>query len=113
VSARPSTARRWTCGRCAVSVSRIDGAEVTLPESWSSTADGCFCLSCRREQAAEAALDAAPADCSSDVKSKLRRAGMVEFEVRRAPDRPDNAIAKACRTSASAVVKARGVVGRR
>lgn len=107
------TAARWTCSRCAVAVSQIDGAPVPLPESWTAGADGQFCLTCRRERAAEAALDAAPADCSNDARAKVRRAGLVEFEVRRAPDRADNAIAKACHTSASAVVAARQAVGRR
>ncbi len=101
------TSRKWTCDRCGVSVGQIDGAEVPMPESWVSGDDGRFCLTCRRERAAEAALDAAPADCSNDARAKLRRAGLVEFEVRRAPDRADNAIAKACHTSASAVAAAR------
>jgi len=113
MSAAAQTARKWTCDRCGVSVSQLDGARVPFPESWTSGAEGNFCLTCRRERAAEAALDAAPADCSNDARAKLRRAGLVEFEVRRAPDRADNAIAKACHTSASAVVTAREVVGRR
>jgi hypothetical protein len=107
------TACKWTCDRCAVSVSRIDGGEVPLPESWSAAADGRFCLTCRRERAADAALAGAPADCGVDARAKLRRAGLVEFEVRRAPDRADNAIAKACHTSASTVARARDAVGRR
>lgn len=113
MSATVQTARKWTCDRCGVSVSQLDGARVPFPESWTVAADGSFCLTCRRERAAEAALDAAPADCSNDARAKLRRAGLVEFEVRRAPDRADNAIAKACHTSASAVVTAREVIGRR
>jgi hypothetical protein len=107
------TACKWTCNRCGVSVSRMDGSQVPLPESWSATTDGRFCLTCRRERAAEAALEAAPADCSTEAKAKARRAGLVEFEVRRAPDRADNAIAKACHTSASTVAAARQTVGRR
>lgn len=113
MTAVTGTARKWTCDRCGVSVSRLDGAEVPLPASWTFAADGRFCLTCRRERAAEAALDAAPADCSVDAKAKLRRAGLVEFEVRRAPDRADNAIAKACHTSASAVARARDAIGQR
>jgi hypothetical protein len=113
MSAAPGTASRWTCDRCGVSFSRIDGARVPLPESWATGADGRFCLTCRRERAAEAALDAAPAGCSSEAKAKARRSGLLEFEVRRAPDRADNAIAKACHTSASAVAAARQAVGRR
>ena len=113
MTALAQTACKWTCDRCGVSVSHIDGAAVPLPESWTTGVEGRFCLSCRRERAGEAALDAAPADCSNDARVKLRRAGLVEFEVRRAPDRADNAIARACRTSASAVVAARRAVGRR
>jgi hypothetical protein len=107
------TALKWTCDRCGVSVSQIGGERVPLPDSWITGAEGHFCLTCRRERAAEAALDAAPADCSNDVRAKVRRSGLLEFEVRRAPDRADNAIAKACHTSASAVARARDVVGRR
>lgn len=107
------TAGKWTCDRCGVSVSRMDGEEVPLPDSWTTASDGRFCLTCRRERAAEAALDAAPADCSNDVRAKTRRSGLLEFEVRREPDRSDNVIAKACHTSASAVARARDVVGRR
>lgn len=107
------TAPKWTCDRCGVSVSQLDGAAVPLPETWTTGADGNFCLTCRRERAGEAACDAAPADCSSETRMKARRAGLLEFEVRRAPDRADNAIAKACHTSASAVARARDVVGKR
>lgn len=108
-----ATAPKWTCDRCGVSVSQLDGAAVPLPETWTTAADGNFCLTCRRERAAEAALAAAPADSSNDTRAKMRRAGLLEFEVRRAPDRADNAIAKACHTSASAVARARDVVGQR
>lgn len=108
-----ATARKWTCDRCGVSVSQIDGTPTPLPGTWASEAGGHFCLTCRRERAAEAALEAAPEDCSNEVRAKVRRSGLVEFEVRRVPERADNAIAKACHTSASAVVAARDVVGRR
>ena len=113
MSAVAKTASQWSCDRCGVSVSRLDGARAPFPESWARGADGSFCLTCRRERAAEAALDAAPEGCSNDARAKLRRSGLVEFEVKRAPDRADNAIAKACHTSASAVVAARQAVGRR
>lgn len=113
MSLATDTAQKWTCARCGVSTSRIDGARTPLPESWVTSADGLFCLTCRRERAAEAAVEGAPADCSNDVRAKARRAGLLEFEVRRAPERADNAIAKACHTSASAVARARDVVGQR
>jgi len=108
-----ATARQWTCCRCGVSVSRIDGSQAPLPPSWATAGDGHLCLTCRRERAAEAGLEAAPADCNNDTKAKARRSGLLEFEVLRAPDRADNAIARACHTSASAVAAARRAVGRR
>jgi hypothetical protein len=113
MSVATDTARKWTCGRCGVSASLIDDTPTPLPESWESSAEGLFCLTCRRERAAEAALDEVSDDCSNDTRAKMRRSGLLEFEVRRAPDRADNAIAKACHTSASAVARARDVVGRR
>ncbi len=113
MTATATTAPKWTCDRCGVSVSQLDGAAVPLPKTWTTAADGNFCLTCRRERAGDAALEAAPADSNNDTRMKARRAGLLEFEVRRAPDRADNAIAKACHTSASAVARARDVVGRR
>lgn len=101
------TARKWTCARCGVSVSRIDGSPAAMPPSWVASVDGHFCLTCRRERAGDAALDAAPDDSSVATRTKVRRSGLLEFEVRRAPDRADNAIARACHTSASAVAAAR------
>jgi hypothetical protein len=101
------TSVRWSCGGCGVSASRIDGVPAKLPESWESTADGEFCLGCRRQRAAEAALDRAPADSGRDARASLRRAGLIEFEVRRTPERTNGTIARACRSSAAAVAAAR------
>jgi hypothetical protein len=86
---------------------RIDGRAVPLPESWERCAEGEFCLSCRRQRAAEEAQAAAPAGCSMEARAKARRAGLIEFEVRRTPKLTDGTIARACRTSASAVAAAR------
>jgi hypothetical protein len=107
VSRGDDAARKWTCDSCGVAVSRIDGNPTPLPDSWARSAEGDFCLTCRRERAAEAALDAAPSDSDRDARAKLRRAGLIEFEVRRMPDRTDGSIAKACRTSVGAVAAAR------
>ena len=101
------TAKKWTCDSCGVSVSRIDGGRAALPETWASSDEGRFCLVCRRERAATAALEAAPSNSPIDVRARLRRAAVIEFEVRRTPDHTDGAIAKACRTSAAAVAEAR------
>ena len=101
------TAKKWTCDQCGVTVSRAGGEKVALPGSWTTSKDGTFCLLCRRERAAQAALEAAPADCGLEDRAKLRRAALVEFEVRRRPSHGNGEIAKACRSSVAAVVAAR------
>jgi hypothetical protein len=101
------TAKKWTCDDCGVTVSRLSGEKVALPDSWVSSKEGIFCLLCRRERAAQAALDAAPQDCGLEDRAKLRRAALVEFEVRRRPGHGNGEIAKACRSSVAAVVAAR------
>lgn len=101
------TAKKWTCDACQVTVSRVDGEKVALPESWTSSKKGTFCLHCRRERAAQAALDAAPKDCKLEDRAKLRRTALIEFEVQRRPGNGNGEIAKACRSSVAAVVAAR------
>lgn len=107
MSPTQSLAKKWTCNGCGVSASRIDGMLVALPDTWDNTAEGNFCLVCRRDRAAEAALDSAPADSPVEARAKLRRAALIEFEVSRTPDHPDGVIARACRTSVTAVTRAR------
>jgi hypothetical protein len=101
------TAKKWICDECRVSVSRLGGDKVALPESWTSSKEGTFCLLCRRERAAQAALEAAPENSGLEDRAKLRRAALVEFEVRRRPNHGNGEIAKACRSSVAAVVAAR------
>jgi hypothetical protein len=101
------TAKKWTCDQCGVTVSRAGGEKVELPTSWAADPDGTFCLLCRRDRAAQAALEAAPEDCGREDRAKLRRAALVEFEVRRRPGHGNGEIAKACRSSVAAVVAAR------
>lgn len=100
-------AEKWTCDGCGVSAGRIDGEPAPMPAAWVSSAEGRFCLICRRDRAAEAALDSAPSDSPIDARAKLRRAALIEFEVSRTPDQGDGQIARACRTSVSAVTRAR------
>lgn len=102
-----STAKKWVCDQCGVSVSRVGGEKVELPASWASSQDGTFCLHCRRERAARFALESAPQSCGIEDRAKLRRAALVEFEVRRRPNHGNGEIAKACRSSVAAVVAAR------
>lgn len=101
------TAERWTCDGCDVAVSWIDGHRGPLPDTWVLSDDGHFCLKCRRERAADSAIDAAADDTTREARAKLRRASLIEFEVRRTPDRPNNTIARACRSSAIAVAAVR------
>ncbi len=107
MSSTASTATKWTCAGCGVSASRIDGGPVPLPETWVHSSEGLYCLVCRRARAAEAALDSAPSDSPVAARAKLRRAALIEFEVSRTPDHADGMIARACRTSVSAVSRAR------
>jgi hypothetical protein len=100
-------AKKWACDGCGVSAGRIDGEPVALPSTWVSSPDGHFCLVCRRDRAAEAALERAPDGSPVDARAKLRRAALIEFEVSRTPDHPDGVIARACRTSVTAVTRAR------
>jgi hypothetical protein len=101
------TAKKWTCNQCGVSISRMDGTKVELPDTWDRCKEGLYCLNCRRDRAAQAALESAPADSPIEERAKLRRAALIEFEVSRRPDHGDGAIAKACRSSVSAVAAAR------
>jgi len=100
-------ANKWTCDKCGVTVSRVGGEKVELPASWSKSREGTFCLLCRRERAAQAALADAPKNCGIEERAKLRRAALVEFEVQRRPGHGNGEIAKACRSSVAAVVAAR------
>ena len=100
-------AKKWTCEGCGVSAGSIDGKPVPMPSSWVSSDEGTYCLVCRRERAAEAALDGVPSDSPIAERAKARRAALIEFEVSRTPDHTDGIIARACRTSVSAVTRAR------
>jgi hypothetical protein len=110
MSTAQDTATKWTCDRCGVSAGRMDGGRVVLPDTWDSSAAGRFCLGCRRERAGDEALESAAAE-PRDARVRRRRAAIVEFEVRRTPDHADNAIAKACGSSASVVAEARQRLG--
>ena len=107
MSSAPNMTRKWTCEGCGVSASRIDGEPVPLPDTWVNLTEGLFCLVCRRQRAAEAALDSAPSDSPVAARAQLRRAALIEFEVSRTPEHADGIIARACRTSVSAVSRAR------
>jgi hypothetical protein len=98
---------RWVCARCDVSVGRLDGGQTKLPETWTKSGDSAYCLVCSRALAGEAAMEAAPASISREERVRLRRDAVIEFEIARAPETPNRAIAHACRTSATAVLAVR------
>jgi hypothetical protein len=97
----------WTCDRCAVTIRWMEGREPQgLPAGWSVDEQGAYCLSCRRSLAAEAACAEVDGTTRED-RAKLRRQALIDFEIMRAPDRPNGEIAKAVSCSVPAVVKAR------
>src|SRR5262245_20969172 len=92
--------RAWTCARCEVTASWMEGVErPQLPASWAERDGGLYCLSCQRELAGEAGLAGQPDDLSAAKRQQLRSHATVEFEVARDPDRGNTTIAQACRTS--------------
>jgi hypothetical protein len=107
MSRSPKTAQKWACDQCRMVVSQTDGKPTPPPDTWASSAEGLFCLLCRRERAANAALDSAPSDCSLAARTQLRRSAVIEFEIRRTPDHSDGKIAKTVHSSISAVAKTR------
>ena len=79
----------------------------SAPPNWARERDGShYCLACRRERAIEKAL-ADAGEIGTEARAKLRSAAVVEFEIRRDPERTEGEIAKAARTSIAAVRKAR------
>jgi hypothetical protein len=85
----------------------MNGEQTELPGGWSSSDDGHFCLRCRRERAADEALVSVAEDASHEARARLRRTALLEFEVRRTPDKSNGEIARACRSSVPAVADAR------
>jgi hypothetical protein len=69
-----------------------------------------FCLSCSRALAGDAAMESAPTDCSREELARIRRRGLIEFEISRFPEAPNRTIARACRTSTGAVAAVRGTL---
>jgi len=109
-TAEHTPALDWTCGRCEVTASWMAGTTAPdLPGGWAVDGSEFFCLNCRRERAAESVE--IPEDTPAAERSKMRARAKVEFEILRDPDRPDNKIAKACRTSPIAIRKARQRIG--
>lgn len=98
---------RWSCARCGVSAGQIDGSRVAIPAGWAEAGERSFCLSCRRALAGEEAMDSAPSETSREDLVRIRRTALIEFEIDRAPEAPNRAIATACHTSTGAVAAVR------
>jgi hypothetical protein len=102
----------WTCARCEMTVSFAPEVKrPRLPSTWAREGGLLYCLSCRREMAGEAGLVGIDEDTPNQKRLQLRSQARIEFEINRDPERPDNQIAKACRTSTVAVRKARARLG--
>jgi hypothetical protein len=102
----------WTCARCEMTVSfAADVARPRLPSTWAREGGLLYCLSCQREMAGEAVLEGLDDDMPNEKRLQLRSQARIEFEINRDPARPDNQIAKACRTSTVAIRKARTRLG--
>jgi hypothetical protein len=111
-STRPRASAGVTCDGCEVTVSWMEGSERSgLPANWVRDKSGTFCLLCRRTKAADEALEDAPENASREQRAKMRANAVLEFEVLRDPERPNGEIAKACRASVPAVLRARERVG--
>jgi hypothetical protein len=90
-----------------VSVGQIDGHATGLPPNWSHSEESNYCLSCRRALAGETAVESASPGSPPDELARLRRAGVIQFEIGRQPEATDRTIAQACRTSRSVVCRVR------
>lgn len=101
-------ARSYSCNRCEVTIKWMPGHERKgLPSGWTRRNGNEYCLHCRRALAAEAANDTAPPNATREERAKMRAQALIEFEIRRDPDRPNGEIAKIVRCSVPAVLKAR------
>lgn len=111
--AREGGAISWTCNRCEVTVSfSPEVKQPRLPPTWVRQEGELYCLSCRRDLAADAGLEGLDEDdIPSQRRLQLRSHARIEFEIRRDPDRPDSLIAKSCGTSTFSVRKARARLG--
>ena len=100
-----------TCARCEMTTTWIPRSKKEkVPANWIIKNGQGYFLACRRELAVDEAL----ADMGEDapaVRAKIRSQAVVEFEIRRDPDRRDGDIARAARCSVMAVSKARKRLG--
>jgi len=105
-------ATTWTCARCEVTVSFMEGtAKPAMPPTWGADAGLLHCLECRRSLAGDAGVLSLADDAPAEQRQRQRSHARIEFEIGRDPTRPDSRIAKSCHTSVIAVRKARARMG--
>ena len=105
---RGGAPQEFHCARCGVISRWMPGHERRgVPAGWEKKSGSCYCLSCRRARATEAADAASPEGSTLEERAKLRTVALIEFEIDRDPDRPNGEIAKVVRCSVPAVLKAR------
>jgi hypothetical protein len=108
----PEEISERTCARCEMTTRWIPKSKKEkLPANWIERNGQSYCLACRRELAVEIALEEAGEDAPAAGRAKIRSQAVVEFEIRRDPDRRDGDIARASRCSVMAVSKARKRLG--
>ncbi|MBM3667187.1 MAG: hypothetical protein FJW90_06840 [Actinobacteria bacterium] len=108
----PAPATAWTCERCEVTATWMPGVEAPpIPPNWSDEHGVLHCLGCRRELAGETGVADLPENAPAEDRRKQHTHSRIEFEIQLYPERPDQQIAKACRTSIVAVRRARERLG--
>ena len=106
-TAAKTKVNEWTCARCEMTSRWTEGLGAAAPPNWVRDNGLYYCLVCRRERAIDAAIEKAGPEITAAERAKLRSSAVVEFELKRNPDRTEGEIAKAARASISAVRKAR------
>lgn len=107
-----AAAAEWSCARCEVTVSFLpDAVDPKLPSSWSEEGGKLYCLSCRRDLAGEASVEAMADETPGAERVKVRADARLEFEIKRDAERQDSQIARSCKTSTARVRRARERLG--
>ena len=97
----------WRCDRCQMTTRQMAGRERTeCPDSWAERDGVLHCLKCRRDAAADLAVEQAD-DANVDKRAEVRRWAVIEFEIERDPESSDREIARAINSSLPTVSKVR------
>ena len=103
----------WTCARCGMTARFAPGTLrlAEMPPSWDEVNGIAYCLRCRRKMAGEAKAAMLRAEEEAADRVRADAEGRVEFELRRAPDRCDTRVARACGTNVIVVRQVRERLG--